>query len=77
VEDRDYANGHLLPGPKQRNRDSQAALKAAYQRLTKTGVNGVYYCGATTTNAPWTARIRPTSASCGRQMRSKSRCGRY
>jgi hypothetical protein len=43
VEDRDYANGHLLPGPKQRNRDSQAALKAAYQRLTKTGVNGVYY----------------------------------
>jgi hypothetical protein len=43
VEDRDYANGHLLPSPKQRNRDSQAALKAAYQRLTKTGVNGVYY----------------------------------
>jgi hypothetical protein len=43
VEDRDYANGHLLPGPKERNRDSQAALKAAYQRLTKTGVNGVYY----------------------------------
>jgi hypothetical protein len=41
--DRDYANGHLLPGPKERKCDSQAALKAAYQRLTKTGVNGVYY----------------------------------
>jgi hypothetical protein len=43
VEDRDYSNGHLLPGPKQRNRDSQSALKAAYERLTKAGVKGVYY----------------------------------
>ena len=43
VEDRDYSNGHLLPGPKQRNRDSQAALKAAYERLTKAGVKGIYY----------------------------------
>ena len=41
VEDRDYGNGHLLPGPKRRNRDSQAALKAVCQRLTKAG--GMYY----------------------------------
>ncbi len=43
VEDRNYDNGHLLPGPKQRNRDSQAALKAAFERLTKAGVKGVHY----------------------------------
>ena len=43
VEDRDYSNSYLLPGPKQRNRDSQAALKAAYERLRKAGVNGIHY----------------------------------
>ncbi|HZZ78296.1 MAG TPA: SGNH/GDSL hydrolase family protein [Gemmataceae bacterium] len=43
VEDRNYDNGHLLPGPKKRNQESQAALKAAYDRLTKSGVKGLYY----------------------------------
>jgi len=43
VEDRNYSNSHLLPGPKQRNTDSQAALKTAYNQLTKDGAKGVYY----------------------------------
>ncbi len=43
VEDRNYDNAHLLPGPKQRNQASQAALKAAYNQLMKDGVKGVYY----------------------------------
>jgi hypothetical protein len=43
VEDRNYDNAHLLPGPKQRNESSQAALKAAYAQSTKDGVKGIYY----------------------------------
>jgi hypothetical protein len=43
VEDRNYDNSHLLPGPKQRNEASQAALKAAYNQLIKDGVKGVHY----------------------------------
>lgn len=43
VEDRNYDNSHLLPGPKQRNQESQAALKAAFARLTKSGVSSVHY----------------------------------
>ncbi|MBM3993817.1 MAG: hypothetical protein FJ303_06650 [Planctomycetes bacterium] len=43
VEDRNYDNGHLLPSPRQRNLASQAALKAAYEKLMKAGARGVYY----------------------------------
>ena len=43
VEDRNYTNAHLLPALKQRNTDSQAALKAAHQQLQKDGVKGVHY----------------------------------
>lgn len=43
VEDRNYDNGHLLPGPKERNRASQAALKAVYEQLMKDRVKGVFY----------------------------------
>jgi hypothetical protein len=43
VEDRDYSNGHLLPSPRKRNRESQSALKAAYERMTKAGVKGLHY----------------------------------
>ncbi len=43
VEDRNYSNAFLLPGPKQRNTESQAALKAAYNQLLKDGVKGVHY----------------------------------
>jgi hypothetical protein len=43
VEDRNYSNSYLLPTPRQRNEQSQAALNAAYDRLTKAGVKGVHY----------------------------------
>lgn len=43
VEDRDYSNAHLLAGPLKRNRDSQAALKSAYERLLKNGAKGIHY----------------------------------
>ncbi len=43
VEDRIYDNAHLLPGPKQRNLSSQAALKSIYEGLEKTGVKGLHY----------------------------------
>lgn len=43
VEDRNYTNSHLLPALKQRNADSQAALKAAYQQLRNDGVKRIHY----------------------------------
>lgn len=43
VEDRNYDNSHLLPGPKARNQASQAALKAVYTQLLKDGVKNVHY----------------------------------
>lgn len=43
VEDRSYANGFLLAGPRQRNRDSRVALKGAFDRLSKAGVNNLHY----------------------------------
>jgi hypothetical protein len=43
VEDRNYDNAYLLPGPRKRNQESQAALKSAYERLTKAGIKGVHY----------------------------------
>ncbi len=43
VEDRNYDNAHLLPGPKARNTASQAALKSAYEGLLKSGVKGLHY----------------------------------
>jgi hypothetical protein len=43
VEDRNYANSHMIPGRLQRNESSQAALKQAYERLIKEGIDGLYY----------------------------------
>jgi len=43
VEDRNYSNSYLIPGKKQRNESSQAALKAAFARLKKAGVPHLYY----------------------------------
>jgi hypothetical protein len=43
VEDRDYSNGWLLDGPKSRNRNSQAALKKAFDELQADGVKHLFY----------------------------------
>lgn len=43
VEDRDYSNGWLLTGPRNRNRTSQAALKKAYDELLAAGVKHLHY----------------------------------
>ncbi len=43
VEDRNYTNGWLLEGPRQRNAASQAALKKAYDGLVAAGVKHLYY----------------------------------
>jgi hypothetical protein len=43
VEDRSYANAFLLSGPRQHNEENRAALHAAYDRLTKAGVEGLHY----------------------------------
>lgn len=43
VEDRNYTNGWLLEGPRQRNAASQAALKNAYDGLMAAGVKQLYY----------------------------------
>ena len=43
VEDRTYANAALLPGMRNRNDSSRAALRDAYQRLTSIGVAGLHY----------------------------------
>jgi hypothetical protein len=43
VEDRSYTNAFLLPGPRQRNADSRAALKKAFDKLKAAGVDGLYY----------------------------------
>jgi hypothetical protein len=43
VEDRTYADSFLVASKRERNDTSRAALKAAYQRLRKAGVKGLYY----------------------------------
>jgi lysophospholipase L1-like esterase len=43
VEDRSYTNAFLLPGPRQRNETSRAALRAAYDRLLAAGVPNLHY----------------------------------
>jgi hypothetical protein len=43
VEDRSYANSHLVPGSRQRNLDSRRELKAAYGRLQKDGIGHLHY----------------------------------
>ena len=43
VEDRTYSNAFLLPGPRQRNDDSRAALKIAFANLQKLGVQHLHY----------------------------------
>jgi lysophospholipase L1-like esterase len=43
VEDRTYANAPLLPSLAQRNADSRAALKRAFERLVKAEVAGLHY----------------------------------
>ena len=43
VEDRTYTNSFLIPSKQERNDTSRAAFKAAYERLQKEGVKGLYY----------------------------------
>jgi hypothetical protein len=43
VEDRNYSDAHLNAGKRKRNQTSQAALKAAYERLQAVGVKHLYY----------------------------------
>lgn len=43
VEDRSYANAAVLPGPRQRNAEGRAALRAAWQRLVSDGVGQLHY----------------------------------
>lgn len=43
VEDRDYSNGWLIEGPRNRNRSSQSALKRAHDELVASGVERLYY----------------------------------
>jgi hypothetical protein len=43
VEDRSYANSHLVASSRQRNLDSRRELKAAYERLQKAGVSNLHY----------------------------------
>jgi hypothetical protein len=43
VEDRSYTNGHLLTGQAERNKANRAALKEAFESLTKEGVPGLSY----------------------------------
>jgi lysophospholipase L1-like esterase len=43
VEDRTYGNTPFLPSRRQRHDTSRAALRAAYERLTKAGVENLIY----------------------------------
>ena len=43
VEDRDYSDSFLVTSKLKRNRDSQAALKAAYEKLKAGGDKQLYY----------------------------------
>ena len=43
VEDRNYADAFLIAGRRERNTSSQAALRAAYERLRKSGVKNLHY----------------------------------
>jgi len=43
VEDRNYPDSFLIESKRQRNLTSQAALKAVYASLKKSGVTGLYY----------------------------------
>ena len=46
VEDRNYADSFLLASKRERNRTSQAALRAVFDRLQKEGVRGLHYLEA-------------------------------
>ena len=43
VEDRNYSDAFLVAPKRERNESSQAALRAAYERLTAAGVKGLHY----------------------------------
>jgi len=43
VEDRNYTDGFLLPGKRERNETNQAALKKAFQELKAAGDKHLYY----------------------------------
>jgi len=43
VEDRTYADSFLVTSKRQRNETNRAALRAAYERLEKSGVKNLYY----------------------------------
>lgn len=43
VENVPYQSGWFLPGPRQSYEDKNAALEAAYERLTSAGVAGLHY----------------------------------
>ncbi len=46
VEDRNYPDGFLLPIRSERNRTSQAALRAAFERMRRAKVGNLYYLPA-------------------------------
>jgi hypothetical protein len=43
VEDRSYTNAYLLPGPRERNETSRAALRKAFANLQSAGVKNLHY----------------------------------
>jgi acetyl esterase/lipase len=43
VEDRSYTDSYLIPSKQQRNTESRAALRKAYERLLAAGVSGLTY----------------------------------
>ncbi len=43
VEDRSYANSHLVTSSRERNTSSRAALRTAYDKLVAQGVDRLYY----------------------------------
>ena len=43
VEDRTYQNAYVLPGPRQRNNESRAAFRKAYDKLIADGVKRLHY----------------------------------
>lgn len=43
VEDRNYADAFLIASKRERNESSQAALRAAFDRLRKSGVKNLHY----------------------------------
>src|SRR5690606_6041888 len=43
VEDRNYSDAFLISSKRERNESSQAAFRAAFERLERSGVAGLHY----------------------------------